>query len=254
LFDSHIHFTAAVYARKGSEAPLRARAAGVGGAVSPAVDLPTSQAALVMQRRYPWMLPCLGVHPLYLGDLREPPEAALRALAAQGPFAAVGEVGLDFGQGRGDAARQCRFLAAQAALAVEWSLPLVLHLHKAFYEGFAVLREVGFEGPVVCHGFTGSQGMARLALDRNGYLGAGAGLLRRNARRLRELFAWAPRDRVLVETDAPPPAGNTAPGRQPWELRAVVEGLARVWKVPPEEVAERTQGNAFGVFGVDTRA
>ena len=251
MFDSHVHFDAYPDSRGPGSAPARALAAGVRGALNPAIDLASSGRALALHRIHPWIRPCLGLHPQHLGPHREPPVAELRALATQGPFAAVGEVGLDFWGGRGDEPRQRAFLDAQSRLAAELGLPLVLHLRKGFYDGFAVLREAGFQGPVVCHGFTGSRDMARLALDRGGYLVAGAALLRPGAEHLREVFAWAPRDRVLVETDAPPPGTRTVPGRQPWDLPAVVAALAAAWGMAEEAVGELTQLNAEALFPVE---
>ena len=248
MFDSHVHFDAYPTALGPSGAPARALAAGVRGALNPATDLASSHRALEIHRLHPWVLPCCGIHPLFLGELAEPPTAALEALAESGDYAAVGEVGLDFWQGREDEERQRAFFEAQVRIAARAGLPLVLHLRKAFYEGFAALRETGFAGPAVCHGFTGSRDMARLALDRGGYLGAGAALLRPGAERLREVFAWAPRDRVLVETDAPAPAGHPAQGREPWELPAVVAALAEVWVVSRQEAADITRENAEQLF------
>ncbi|MDF1555550.1 MAG: TatD family hydrolase [Deferrisomatales bacterium] len=248
MFDSHVHFDAYPDALGPWGTPARARALGILGALNPAVDLASSRRALEVHRRHPWIRPGCGVHPLFLGELTEPPAADLEALAKSGAYAAVGEVGLDFGQGRQDEERQRAFFDAQVRIASRAGLPLVLHLRKAFYEGFAVLREAGFAGPVVCHGFTGSRDMAVLALDRGGYLGAGAALLRTGGGRVREVFRWAPRGRVLVETDAPPPTGHPAPGREPWELPTVVEALAETWGMTPQKTAEITNYNAEQLF------
>ncbi len=247
MFDSHVHFDAYPDALGPSGTPARARAVGILGALNPAVDLDSSRLTLEVHHRHPWVRPCCGIHPLFLGTLAEPPTADLEALVESGDYAAVGEVGLDFWHGREDEERQRAFFEAQVRIASRAGLPLVLHLRKAFYEGFAVLRETGFEGAAVCHGFTGSREMARLALDRGGYLGAGAALLR-PAERLREVFAWSPRDRVLVETDAPAPAGRPAPGREPWELPVVVAALAEMWAVSPQEAADVTRENAEQLF------
>ncbi len=250
MFDTHVHFDVAG-AWGGRDVFGEARAAGVTGAVNPAVDLATSRRALALHRRYPWVWPALGFHPEHLGNLAEPPVAELAALAAEGGFVAVGEVGLDFWHGRADEERQRRFLAAQGALAQRLRLPLLLHARKGLYDAFAVLREAGFEGRGVCHAFSGSRDMARLALDRGWCLSACAVLTYPNRGRVREVFRWAPRDRIVVETDAPdlPPWGRRGEAHQPRDLPVTVAALADTLGMAPEGAAELTERNARELFG-----
>ena len=56
------------------------------------------------------------------------------------------------------------------------------------------------------------------------------------------------KDRLLVETDAPPPSGRPSPGRQPWELPMVVGALAEVWGASSREAANVTRDNAEQLF------
>lgn len=250
MFDSHVHFDAEAFRDDLDGAAARARDAGVTGVVNPAIDLRSSHETLAIHRRHPWILPALGFHPLYLDPWQTPPEAELEALAADGDYAAVGEVGLDFWHGRGDEERQRAFLAAQARLAQRHGLPLLLHIRKAFYETFAVLREAGFTGSGVCHAFSGSRDMARLALDRGFCLSACATLTYPDRARLREVFRWAPRDRLLAETDAPdiPPLSRRGKVHRPWDLPLTVAALAEALGVGPEEAAALTEENARRLF------
>ncbi|HSH68764.1 MAG TPA: TatD family hydrolase, partial [Deferrisomatales bacterium] len=117
MFDSHVHFDAYLGSGRPGDGAERARAAGVSGALNPATDLTSSRCALEIHRRHPWIRPCFGIHPLFLGKLADPPTAELEALAASGAYAAVGEVGLDFGQGRQDEERQRACFDAQARIA-----------------------------------------------------------------------------------------------------------------------------------------
>lgn len=250
MFDSHLHLDAeAFYPRLDAVAGAAWRA-GVRGAVNPAVDLASSRRALSIHRRLPWVLPALGLHPLYLAPWPEPPDDALQALAALGGFVAVGEVGLDFWHDRSDEDRQRAFLASQARLAARLGLPILLHARKGFYEAFSVLRAAGFDGPGVVHAFTGSRDMAALALDRGFFLSASSVLTFPNAGALRDLFRWAPRDRLLVETDAPdlPPWPRRERPHRPEHLPVTVAALAHALGLSPEETAELTEANARRLF------
>lgn len=251
MFDSHLHLDAAAFFDRLDETAQAAWSAGVRGAVNPAVDLPSSCRTLAIHRRHPWVLPALGLHPLYLDPWDEPPLAELEALAEGGGYVAVGEVGLDFWRGRADEGRQRAFLSAQARLAQRLGLPILLHVRKAFYEAFAVLREAGFDRGGVAHAFSGSRDMARLALDRGFHLSACAVLTYPNAGAVREVFRWAPRERILVETDAPdiPPWPRKGQVHRPEDLPVTVAALAEALGVSTEEAAELTDENARRLFG-----
>lgn len=251
MFDSHVHFDAEPFSRDLAGTAARTRAAGVAAAVNPAIDLASSGRTKEIHEAHPWILPAAGFHPLYLDPWGEPPEAELDSLLRDGNYAAVGEAGLDFWHGRGDEERQRAFLEVQGRLAQRFGLPLLLHVRKGFYEAFAVLRRAGFVGGGVCHAFSGTRDMARLALDRGFYLSACATLTYPERSRLREVFRWAPRDRLLVETDAPdiPPLARRGLVHRPWDLPVTVAALAEALGVPPGEAAEITQENAWRLFG-----
>jgi TatD DNase family protein len=250
MFDSHVHFDADVFRSDLDGTAQRSREAGVTGAVNPAIHLESSRAVREIHRCHPWILPALGFHPLYLDPWEAPPVEELERLAESGGYAAVGEVGLDFWHGRQDEERQRHFLEAQARLAQRRGLPLLLHVRKGFYDAFAVLREAGFTGPGVCHAFSGSRDMAQLALDRGFYLSVCATVTYPSKERLREVLRWVPRERLLVETDAPdiPPWTRRGEVHRPWDLPVTVAGLAETLGLQPEAVAELTQENAFRLF------
>jgi TatD DNase family protein len=99
MFDSHLHLDAAEFFDRLGDTARAMGAAGVRGAVNPAVDLASSRKTVVVHRQLPWVLPALGFHPLYLDPWVEPPVAELEELAAGGEYVAVGEIGLDFWRG-----------------------------------------------------------------------------------------------------------------------------------------------------------
>lgn len=250
MFDSHVHLDAPPLLPNLDRVAEAARRAGVRGAVNPGVDLDSSRKALEIHRRHPWVLPGLGVHPLHRDPWPEPPIAELEQLARAGPYAAVGEIGLDFWLDKKDADRQRALLDAQARLARRLGLPILLHVRKGLYEAFALLREAGFDGDGVVHAFSGSLDMARLALDRGFHLSACAVLTYPKAAALREVFRWAPRERLLVETDAPdiPPWSHRGEVHRPEDLTTTVAALAGALGTSPEEAAELTEANARRLF------
>jgi TatD DNase family protein len=252
MFDTHAHFDIEPFFDDLDEIARQTLEAGVRGAVNPAIHLASSRRALEVHARHPWVLPCLGIHPLYLGDAPHPPVEEIETLAEDARFAAVGEVGLDFWHGRDDEQRQREHLSVLAAVATRRGLPLLLHSRKSLYETLAAVRAAGFHGEGIVHAFSGSYEMAQKALDAGFYLSACANITYPRKARLREVFACAPRDRVVVETDAPdiPPWERRGQVHRPWDLPRVVSALAEVWKESPERAAEITEENARRLFGI----
>lgn len=250
MFDTHVHLDFDPFYDRLGEVTSRMAEAGVTGALVPAVDLASSARAAEISRAYPWILAGLGIHPLHVGGYAEPPLTELEALAADGGYSAVGEVGLDFWNGRGDEEVQREFFAVQAAFAQRLGLPLLLHCRKSLYETLALMRESGFTGPAVVHAFSGGWEMARTALDRGCYLSACAVVTRPGKERLREALRKVPSERLLTETDAPdlPPWERRGETHHPWELPVTVRALAGIRGENPAATADYTFRNAMELF------
>ena len=117
---------------------------------------------------------------------------------------AVGEIGLDYHYDFSPRDVQRDVFAAQISLALELDKPVVIHTREATDDTFAVLREAG-RGQVrgVMHCFSGSIEDARRALEIGFYISLAGILTFPKAGALREVAAFVPDDRLLVETDAP---------------------------------------------------
>jgi TatD DNase family protein len=100
------------------------------------------------------------------------------------------------------------------------------------------------------HCFTESLEVARAALDLGMYLSFSGILTFKNAAALREVAAYVPEDRILVETDAPylTPVPHRGKTNEPAYVRFVAECLAQVRGVSFERIAERTTENFFRLF------
>lgn len=255
MFDSHVHYDYPDFFDNLEAVAERARAAGVAGAMNPAVDVDSSLKALEIHGRCPWILPALGVHPLYVDRYDRIPEEELLALAQGGSFFAVGETGLDWWHGRENEKKQFAFFEFQAGLAQKFGLPLLLHLRKSFYEAFGLLKSAGFRGQGVVHAFSGSWEMARKALDEGFYISASANITRPNKTGLREALARVPLERLLVETDAPdiPPYARKGEIHQPWQLPETLAALSAVMGVEAGELSRITEENAERLFKVKVR-
>ncbi len=256
LIDTHCHLDCAEFADDRDAVVERARAAGVGELVVPAVATDNFAAVRACCSRYAGCRPAYGIHPLYVGDARDAERelAALRAWLASeidGPLPplAVGEIGLDFYVAGHDVERQQRFYLGQLAIAREFDLPVLLHVRRAVDAVLKGLRRVGARGGIA-HAFNGSRQQADEFMRLGFKLGFGGAMSYPGSTRIRQLAASLPLEAIVLETDAPdiPPYWLAGARNEPAELAAVARVLAELRGVPADEVAAATSANARAVL------
>lgn len=126
---------------------------------------------------------------------------------------AVGEIGLDWYRGRDNEVYQRRLFREQLSLARQRRLPVVIHNREADRELLEDLDAESWDGRGIMHCFSSDRAMAKAALDRGFWISFAGNLTYPGSVGLRELAAWLPADRLLVETDAPYLAPQPVRGR-----------------------------------------
>ena len=130
LIDTHCHLDAAEFDADRLSVIQAARAGGVGGFLVPAVGASNFDAVAALSAAHPDVVYAVGIHPMYVGQAREPDLDILRERLAGGGAVAVGEIGLDLyvpELQQGEAlARQQHFFAEQLKLAADFDLPVML--------------------------------------------------------------------------------------------------------------------------------
>lgn len=202
----------------------RAWAAGVEGILVPAIGPEAWEALLALPRSNRHIQVALGIHPQLLPELREDQDGAalerLDLLLGAGGAVAVGECGLD-GPSAPTASieRQLRVLDGHARLARKHGLPLLVHCqkaHPALEEWLA--RTPLPDAGVVLHSYSGGPGRVAAYVARGCHLSFAGPVSWPEARRPVEALRVTPRDRLLLETDAPDQApvphrgGRNEPG------------------------------------------
>jgi len=256
LVDSHTHVDAPQFAADRAAIIAAAFDAGVSRLVDAGCDLPSSEAALALARRYPGrVFASVGVHPHEAATFTDETPAALRALAADPGVVAIGEIGLDYHYMHSPRATQREVFVRQLALARELGLPVIIHSREAHAELMALLRAHGQGVRGVLHCFTGDLAMAREGLDLGFYVSF-AGPLTFRKSTLPEVARQVPLDRVLVETDSPYLSPHPLRGQrnEPRNVILVAERLAEIRQLPLAEVAARTTANAQALFGFNREA
>lgn len=196
----------------------------------------------------------VGVHPDTEG-VQEPDVEGLVGLADHPKVLGIGETGLDYYR-LGDRSVQDmewqreRFrVHIRAALRV--NKPLVVHTRSASEDTLRILQEEGAQAcGGVFHCFTETAEVARRALDLGFYISFSGILTFRNAQDLRDVAAWVPLDRLLIETDSPYLAPVPYRGKinQPAYVPHVAAQLAELRGLAAEAVAEVTTENFMRLF------
>jgi len=135
-------------------------------------------------------------------------------------------------------------------LAAELDRPVIVHDRQSHAEVLETLHDTPPPAGVVLHAFSGDAEMAGQALAAGFYLGVDGPLTYKKNEALRVIFAAAPLERILIETDAPflTPQARRGTRNEPAYVRYVAERLAQIRSCSIEHVASATTANAGRFF------
>lgn len=248
--DSHCH--PHLHDREADDALIRrAVAAGVDRMVVIGTDLETSVRALDLATRHHAVHPTVGLHPHDASKLAAE-WAQLEMLSAADDVVAIGEAGFDLHYEHSPRSEQEAAFRLQIRLAKDRDKALVIHSREAWDDTFRVLSEEGPPPRCVFHCFTGGVDEARRALDLGAYLSFSGIVSFAGADDVRAAAAFAPAERILVETDAPylAPVPHRGKPNEPALLPYVGEALAAARGEAVEDTAAMTTANARAVFAL----
>jgi len=238
----------------------RASSVGVRGVVQASGDLETSRWTADAAAREPRMLGAVALHPneapRYVDSGQfDDAMAELHELARRPRVRAIGETGLDFFRTGEDgrAAQQASF-EAHIALATELGLALQIHDRDAHRDVVETLLRVGAPERTVFHCFSGDAELARLCTEQGWYLSFAGTVTFKNAHGLREALEVAPRNRLLVETDAPFLAPHPLRGRpnSPYLIPITLRAMAQHLGTDASMLAAQIASNTEQVYGTWT--
>jgi TatD DNase family protein len=212
LVDSHCHLQQLEPGDR-DRALDEARERGVEGFLVPAIDLEDAPTLFELAERHADVWLAIGVHPHEAKHWQAGDAERLRSLLDHPKVVAVGECGLDYHYDNSPRDQQGRAMREQWEVAVEAGLPVIVHNRESDDDALAMLGEPAFaELRGVFHSFSAGATMARQVLSHGGshggahggfWLGLSGMVTFRAADNVREVLAFAPVERLLVETDTP---------------------------------------------------
>jgi TatD DNase family protein len=256
IFDSHCHLDDKVYRVDWADVLARAANHEVSAMTVVGVGCESSERAVSLagDPRHPQLFASVGIHPHDASQCSEERLERLQTLSRDPKVVAWGETGLDFNRMFSPRVDQERCFVRQLEIADALDLPLIFHERDSqgrFYELLKATPVRNRRGVVHC--FSGTREEMHAYLEMGFYIGiTGILTIRGRGQQLRELVKEIPRERLLVETDAPyltpTPERNKHRRNEPAFVRSVLLRLAQVLETDIEVLADRIWRNTCSLY------
>lgn len=259
-FDSHAHYYDERFEAETEEGADRIIGALLSDRVSAIINVgtspATSRAAIEQARPHGNMYTAIGIHPYDANFILKDMESSIAEIEEliknpESKCRALGEIGLDYHYEGYDENLQKEYFEAQMSLAERLGIPVVIHDRDAHGDVMEIIRKYPRVKGIM-HSYSGSAEMAEELIKLGYYISFSGTLTFKNARKTPEVAAKAPRERVLIETDAPYLAPHPHRGKinHSGYLEYTNARLAEIWGISPEECAKITDENARRFFGI----
>jgi TatD DNase family protein len=252
MIDSHCHLDDAYFGEGRAEVLDRARQAGVTAFICVGVGRGAAAAeeAAAIAAAEPDVFATVGVHPHDTAAATEEHWATFERLARAPRVVGVGETGLDYFYQHAPREIQQAAYRRSIALARGAGLPVVSHVRDAHADAAAILKAEagGVEGVIHC--FTGGVAEAHAYLELGHYLSFSGIVTFKNAGNVREAAAFAPLDRILVETDAPylAPVPHRGGRNEPAYVVETLKAVAGLRGIAADQLDAATSENTCRLF------
>lgn len=247
MIDTHCHLNDFDAFPDAAQAVSEARDAGVTEIIVVGIDEDWSRRAVALADQFESVWAVVGHHPNSAASFTRDSLALYRELWKHPKVVAIGEIGLDFHWSYATRQQQVTALNQQLDLAGELSAPVVFHCREA-YDELLHLLEVRTPLPYLMHCWGGTLEQAERALKLGCFFGVDGPVTYKKNDTLRSVLKAIPRERILVETDAPwlPPEPHRGKRNHPKYLPHIVEKLNEVVGQPMDE---QLNANARLFFG-----
>lgn len=203
-----------------------------------------------MAEKYEHMYFCAGVHAVNADKLLDDGIDKLKEMWKHEKCVGVGEIGLDYyWENNPSRDVQKKTFLKQIYAAKEVDLPVEIHCRDATGDMVDLIRSEKISNGVM-HCFSESTETAKICLDAGLYFSFGGTCTFKNSVRAQENLKYIPKDRILLETDCPflAPVPNRGKRNDSSNIIYVVEHIAMLWNMTPDEVVEITNNNAMRLF------
>lgn len=266
IIDSHCHYNLMPIADGWQQHWTEAQAAGVSDAVVVGTSVESSQFALYLANKQPHFFPTIGLHPYLIEEIFQnasDPDSIqsqidswlvrISHMAKLPAAVAVGEIGLDYFRLADNAnkdqiiALQKSMLQAQLQVAATLQKPVILHVRDtgdaAYQDTLNMVRDAHLSAPFILHCVSGPINYIQEALKLGAYVGVAGNVTYKSAEHIRDLVRSVPKDRLLLETDAPylPPHPHRGKLCVPDMIAITAEFIKNELHIEADQCAENTR-------------
>ncbi len=252
MIDTHSHIYAEEFDADRDEMVQRARQAGVQQIILPNVDSESLPRMLRTEAEYPdFCFAAIGLHPTSVKNDWETEFDIIKTELLRRKYIAIGEIGIDLYWDKTFVHEQTEVFEKQLKLALEYNLPVIIHVRDSFRETMNSLQKFknkGLRG--VFHSFTGTLSDANEILDFGGfYLGINGIATFKNSG-LDKVLKDIELKNLVLETDAPylTPTPYRGKRNEPAYLELIRRKLANIYEISEAEVSDTTNFNAKQLF------
>lgn len=257
IFESHAHYDDRQFDVDREKLLESLPFQNVGVIVNVGSDIRSSKESITLAHQYDYVYAAIGVHPDEVDTMKEADMEELSYMAKETKVVAIGEIGLDYFRKEGNAYKsvQKEWFCRQLDLAKEIEKPVIIHSRDAAEDTIQILRDFRkenpqIENPGVIHCYSYSPELAKEYVAMGFYIGIGGVVTFKNAKKLVETVAQIPLERILVETDSPYlcPEPNRGKRNDSSQIRYVIDRIADIRGIAPEEVEKQTEMNARKMY------
>ena len=252
LVDSHCHLDFPDFAQERGTIVARALAAGIGRMVTISTRVKRFQQIVEIAETYDEVYCSVGTHPHNAAEELDITADELVRLSGHSKVVAIGEAGLDYFYDKAPRDAQAQGFRTHISAARQTGLPLVIHSRDADDDMAHILEEETGKGafPFILHCFSSGRRLAEIGVALGGYVSFSGILTFKNSTELRAIAADVPRERLLVETDAPylAPVPYRGKRNEPAYVANTAKVLAETIGVSDAEIAAITTQNFFRLF------
>ena len=251
IFDTHAHYDDKAFDEDRYELLDAMSKNNVKYIINQGTDIETSKFSIALAEKYDYIYAAVGIHPEEI--YKEENVEDIKKLASHKKVVAIGEIGLDYHYDNTNKEDQLKYFTEQLHLANDVNLPVVIHSRDAQKDTLDTLKSIKINNNGVIHCFSGSLESAKEFLKLGYYLGFDGPITFKNAKNALEVLEYIPLDKILIETDAPylTPIPFRGERNNSMYLTYVINKIAEIRKISPEEVANITMNNAKTLFKIN---
>lgn len=250
IFETHAHYDDEAFDADREELLGSMEANGISRIVNVCASLESLHSTEAMMEKYPFVYGAFGIHPDDADKMTEETLEEVRRCAGLPKAVAIGEIGLDYYWHKEESEHeiQKKMFYAQMEIAREKKLPFMIHSRDAAKDTLDIVKDC-MKTPMyggIIHCFSYGKEIAREYLDRGLYLGIGGVVTFQNAKKLKEVVAYAPLSQIVLETDSPylSPVPNRGKRNSSLNLKYVAEMIGELKGITAGEVIAATAENA----------